>query len=454
VRVLLVHPRFPPTYWGYQYALPLIKKRAALPPLGLATLAALFPPRFEVRLVDEEVVPMCDADLAWADVVLVGGMRVQAPGIQDVLARAKKAGCRTVVGGPAATATPEEFVAADHVFVGEAEGRADVIAQALERPGSLPRMLTEPGGRSRPEMSKSPIPRFDLIQHREYSSMSLQYSRGCPYGCEFCDVIEMFGRKPRVKSIEQVLAELDAINRTGYRGSVFFVDDNFIGNKPHVKKLLPRLQRWQEEHGRPFEFYTEASVNLASDPQLVRQMVEAGFTTVFLGIETPSTAALREAGKTQNLRLDLHEAVDSLTRDGLEVLGGFIVGFDEDDETAFQAQLDFISSSPIPLAMVGLLNALPGTKLWKRLEREGRLHDRASGDQFCRPNFEPAMGEKTLLSGYARLLGSLYSDDGYARRCRLFLESVACSGASSCARCSAARVWCRARSRSSSWVST
>jgi radical SAM superfamily enzyme YgiQ (UPF0313 family) len=261
-----------------------------------------------------------------------------------------------------------------------------------------------------------------LLDLAAYTSMSVQYSRGCPYQCEFCDIIEIFGRIPRVKTPHQVEAELDAIYRLGFRGSVFVVDDNFIGNRRQVKQLLPRIVRWQRERGRPFELYTEASVNLAADPDLVSDMVEAGFSSVFLGIETPSPEALRQAGKKQNLRLDLEDAVDRLTRAGLEVMGGFIVGFDTDDVGAIGALRDFVAGAPIPLAMVGLLNALPGTALWRRLARDGRLRGSSNGDQFGRPNFQPAMDEVELLSGYADALGELYSADAYYGRCLAFVD--------------------------------
>jgi radical SAM superfamily enzyme YgiQ (UPF0313 family) len=252
--------------------------------------------------------------------------------------------------------------------------------------------------------------------------MSVQYSRGCPYRCEFCDIIEIFGRVPRLKTPAQVLAELDALCLTGWRGSVFIVDDNFIGNVKEVRKLLPELRRWQAARGWPLKFYTEASVNLVNHRGLVEAMASCGFTSVFLGIETPSPAALAETKKTQNLDLDLRQVVDELTRTGLEVMAGFIVGFDSDDATAFEAQRAFLQDAPIPLAMVGLLTALPDTALWRRLTKEGRLRTDSNSENFGRPNFRPMMNEETLLAGYMTLLRQLYSLDGYLGRCRAFLE--------------------------------
>ncbi|MBI4509874.1 MAG: B12-binding domain-containing radical SAM protein [Deltaproteobacteria bacterium] len=421
MKALLVHPEFPTTFWGFQHSLPLVQKRASLPPLGLITMAAHLPREIELRLVDMNAEELTAQDLSWADVVLVGGMRIQAPSMHDVLAQAQSMGKRTVVGGPAATTSPQEFTDADVVFQGEVEGREDELACAVQDLPRVSRMMPRRKG-DLPSLSTTVVPRFDLLNLRHYVSMSIQYSRGCPFQCEFCDVIELFGRVPRVKSAGQVLRELTALHDLGYRGSVFFVDDNFVGNMREVRKFLPLLKDWQEKRGFPLEFYTEASVNLARDLDLAKNMVDAGFSAVFLGIETPSASALEEVGKRQNLRVDLEEAVLSLTRVGLEVMGGFVVGFDSDGPQAFDAQRNFLVNSPIPLAMIGILTALPGTALWRRLEREGRLRATSSGDQFDRPNFEPKMDEEALLRGYAGLLASLYSPDAYYRRCEAFLR--------------------------------
>jgi radical SAM superfamily enzyme YgiQ (UPF0313 family) len=421
MKALLVYPRFPTTYWGFQYSLGLAGKKAALPPLGLITLAAQLPSSWDLRLRDLNIQPLRDADLEWADAILVGGMRVQMPSMHEVVARAKRMGRRTVVGGPAPSTAPEEFDNADVVFQGEAEGRIDALVSAIESEGQQ-RVLDSV---DRPDTSLAPVPRYDLLELRHYASMSIQYSRGCPFHCEFCDVIELFGKVPRVKSPQQVIAELAALHDIGYRGTIFFVDDNFIGNRRRVKEFLPELTQWQRERGYPFELYTEASVNLASDEALVAAMVEAGFSSVFLGIESPSIDALREAGKKQNLKMDLREVVDRLTRVGLEVMGGFIVGFDSDTAEVFEAQRTFLSQIPIPLAMVGTLTALPGTQLSQRLEREGRLRTQSNGDQFGRPNFEPAMSERTLLNGYANLMRDLYTADGYYDRCEAYLDRAA-----------------------------
>jgi radical SAM superfamily enzyme YgiQ (UPF0313 family) len=420
MNVLLVYPLFPLTYWGFQHGMRLIGKQATLPPLGLLTVAALLPSGWRVRLVDLNVEVLHDQDLQWADVVLMGGMLIQVESMHEVIARAHSFQIPVVVGGPAPTTSPELFVDADVVFRGEAEGRIDEVVRVLVQLPGGHRILNAPGGF--PEMASVPPPRFDLLDLSKYGSMSVQNSRGCPFRCEFCDIIEIFGRIPRVKTSEQVIAELEALYWLGYRGTLFFVDDNFIGNKPAVKRLLPIIREWQRVHGRPFEFYTEASIDLAADPQLLADMVEAGFTSVFVGIETPSAKALEQARKFQNLRLDLSEAIDRLTRAGLEVMGGFIVGFDSDGKDVFGLQRDFLARQPIALAMVGILTALPGTALWRRLEAEGRLRERSNGDQFSRPNFAPMMDERALIKGYAELLGWLYSPKAYYSRCQAYMH--------------------------------
>ena len=419
MHALLVYPRFPVTYWGLQYGMRIIGKRASLPPLGLLTVAALLPHDWHLRMVDLNVHALGDDDLRWADVVLTGGLLIQVPSMQEVVARSVALSIPVAVGGPAPTACPGLFTDADVVFRGEAEGRTDELVQALTRRRGSHLILEAPA--DFPDIASVPAPRFDLLDLSMYASLSVQYSRGCPFQCEFCDVIEIFGRKPRLKTPGQVVEELEAIHRLGYRGTIFFVDDNFIGNKTEVKRLLPILREWQQSRGHPFVFYTEASVDLATDPQLLAGMVESGFSSVFVGIETPSKKSLEQAGKIQNLRVDLSEAVDRITRAGLEVMGGFIVGFDTDGAEVFALQSAFLDGQPIPLAMVGILTALPGTALWRRLEAEGRLRERSSGDAFSRPNFVPVMEERVLVKGYAELMKCLYSPEAYYSRCEAYL---------------------------------
>ncbi|MCK5798067.1 MAG: B12-binding domain-containing radical SAM protein [Deltaproteobacteria bacterium] len=437
-RVLLVHPTFPTTYWGFQESLAIIKTKASLPPLGLVTLAAYLPPSWDLRLVDLNIDALENRDLRWADVILMGGMLIQLKSMHEVISRAHSLDRPVVVGGPAPTTSPEAFGDADLIVQGEIEGQVDTLREALDslmsprnplqsknagdRQRGSARILAAP--KQHPSMSSARVPRFDLLKIHDYTSLSIQYSRGCPFHCEFCDIVEIFGHRPRVKSDDQVLAEIATLHRLGYTGSIFFVDDNFIGNKRTVQRLLPKLASWQRAHGRPFDFYTEASVNLAADERLMLQMIDAGFRSVFVGIETPSTEALTQAGKSQNLGIDLNEAIATLTRTGLEVMGGFIVGFDTDTAAIFEMQRAFIQRNPIPLAMVGLLIALPETALSRRLEGEGRLRGPTSGDQFGRPNFEPAMDERTLLVGYRKLMVDLYSPEAYYDRCEAYVRQA------------------------------
>jgi radical SAM superfamily enzyme YgiQ (UPF0313 family) len=425
MRALLVEAESPLTYWSFRHSLPYAGKAAALPPLGLATLAALLPPRWDLRIHDLNVAPLPDEALRSADAVLVSGMLVQAVSVRQVLARARALGRRTVVGGAAATASPDAFPEADHVFRGEAEGRLDGLVDALESPGRPAPRLLSPQDETKPDLRLSPVPRFDLLDLDRYAALSLQVSRGCPFTCEFCDIIEMFGRVPRLKSPAQVLAELDALRALGARGPLFFVDDNFIGNRRAVAAMLPHIAAWQRANGRPFDLYTEASIDLAGEARLVEAMVDAGFSAVFLGIETPSAESLARAGKTQNLKMDQALAVERLTAAGFEVFAGFIVGFDSDGPDIFERQLEFISRLPIPRAMVGLLSAAPGTALWRRLEREGRIRREPSGDQFERPNFAPVLDERVLLRGYRRLLAALYSAEAYYQRSARYLDQAA-----------------------------
>jgi len=415
MKILLVNPKFPITYWGFQYALSFSSARVMLPPLGLITLAALLPETWEFRLVDLNAHDLDDDAIRWADAVFVGGMRVQRESMHEVITRAHALDKRVVVGGPAPTTSPSEFADADLIFEGEAEERVAELVAAVEAPRGAIRRIAK--GAKTPSMGSSPVPRFDLLNLADYDTMSVQFSRGCPYRCEFCDIIEIYGRVPRMKSPAQVLAELNTLHDLGWHSAIFVVDDNFIGNRPAVKKLLPELIAFQERLGYPFDLSTEASVNLAADDELVSQMVTAGFSQVFIGIESPSPEALAAAQKTQNLRIDLLGAVEKLSSAGLEVMAGFIVGFDQDGPEVFEAQRAFIQSSPIPIAMAGLLMALPETQLWRRLVREGRLRRQSTGDQFGRPNFLPSLDEETLVKGYAELLGSLYEPDAYYARC-------------------------------------
>jgi radical SAM superfamily enzyme YgiQ (UPF0313 family) len=419
VNALLIYPEWPDTYWSFRHVLRFQGKRSAYPPLGLLTIAALLPAHWAKRVVDTGVRALTDSDLAWADVALVSGMLVQKNHLLDILARCRARGVRTVVGGPIASGFGELPRYADHVVIGEAEDLIAPLAEDLERGTAKPQYEAA----EKPPLDRSPLPDLSLIDPRHYSSMAIQYSRGCPFNCEFCNVIEIYGRTPRTKSVVQVLAELEQLYRCHWRGPVFLVDDNFIGNKKNVRQLLPALAEWNDRHRRPFAFFTEASVNLADDPELLAMMKDAGFNRVFLGIETPVEASLKEANKLQNTHRSLFDSVRAIQRCGIEVMAGFIVGFDSDPEDVFDRQVEFIRESAIPIAMVGLLQALPGTQLYRRLGREGRLIGDADGNNVeCKLSFIPAMSAQRLLDGYRSILKRIYAPDAYYERVRRFLD--------------------------------
>jgi radical SAM superfamily enzyme YgiQ (UPF0313 family) len=419
MKVLLIYPEFPDTFWSFKHALKLAHKRASSPPLGLLTVAAMLPPEWEKRLVDLNVTTLSARDLAWADIAFVSAMLVQREAARQAISRCRQAGLKVIAGGPLFTSEYEQFDEVDHFVLNEGE---------LTLPPFLADLAQGRAGRvyatsEFADIGKSPVPSWELLEMKRYAAMSLQYSRGCPFHCEFCNVTALFGHQPRTKSTAQVLAELNGLYERGWRGSVFFVDDNFIGNKKHLKSdLLPALIDWQKSRGG-LSFYTEASINLADDEELVAMMVEAGFDTVFIGIETPDEAGLAESGKSQNQSRNLVEDVKRLQRAGLQVQGGFIVGFDSDTPAIFQNQIDFIQKSGIVTAMVGLLQALPGTGLFERMKRENRLLSDSTGDNVsASTNIVPRMSLEALQEGYKLILRTIYSPENYYRRMKAFLQ--------------------------------
>ncbi|HET7213076.1 MAG TPA: DUF4070 domain-containing protein [Terriglobia bacterium] len=421
MKVLLIYPEFPDTFWSFKHALPFQGKRSAYPPLGLLTVAAMLPTSWEKQAVDLNVRPVKDSELAWADVVFLSGMMVQGPSMKKVIDRARERGLRTVVGGPIASTKDPNIVDADHIVEGEAEELVSILAKDLEA-GSARAHYKAP---VLPDLTQVPAPELRLLNLRKYSAMAVQYSRGCPFTCEFCDIIEIYGRKPRTKAPEQVLAELDQIYNMGWRGRVFLVDDNFIGNKKNVKKLLPELVRWNRDHAFPFSFLTEASLNLAEDKELLGYMRDAHFNGVFMGIETPVPESLKETTKFQNLRKDLLESVKLVQSYGMEVMAGFIVGFDNDPPDVFERQIQFIREAAIPISMVGLLSALPNTQLWRRLKGEGRLLRESLGSNtLLDMNFIPRMDTQELLDGYRRILETIYYPREYFNRVQAFLSQL------------------------------
>ncbi len=420
VKILLLYPEFPDTFWSFKHALKFIRKKAALPPLGLLTFAAMLPPAWEKKLVDTNVRALRDRDLAWADVVCISAMIAQQGSATGLIARCRAAGKTIIAGGPLFTSSHAEFPDVDHFVLNEAEETLPEFLRDFAAGCARRVYATDTFA----DLSQTPVPLWELAELSRYGSMSLQFSRGCPFDCEFCDVTAKFGHRPRLKSAAQVTAELDRLWAAGWRGSVFFVDDNLIGNKRVLKtELLPALIAWQRGRRRGLPFYTEASINLADDAELMRLMSQAGFDTVFIGIETPDATSLAECNKRQNQRRDMVADVKKIQRAGLQVQGGFIVGFDSDLASIFQRQVDFIQQSGIVTAMVGLLNALPDTKLHARLKREGRLSGQTTGNNVDGTlNFLSRMPAAQLVEGYKSILRRIYAPRPYYQRVRTFLR--------------------------------
>jgi len=421
MKILLLYPKYPETFWSFEHALKFIFKKATNPPLGLLTVASMIPKEWEKKLVDMNVMTLNDKDLKWPDFVFISAISIQKESVKETISRCKKMGARIVAGGPLFTSSCDEFEEVDHLVLNEAEITLPPFLEDL-RNGCARHIYTS---NQWADIKKTPIPLWELVNMKKYASMNIQYSRGCPFNCEFCDITLLYGHIPRTKGKDQVVAELESLYSQGWRGGVFFVDDNFIGNKSKLKKdVLPAIAKWMEQRRHPFSFITQASINLSDDEELMRLMVQAGFDTVFVGIETPNEESLSECSKFQNKNRDLIACVKKIQRLGLQVQGGFIVGFDNDPVSIFERQIKFIQKSGIVTAMVGLLNALPGTRLHQRLEKENRLLKDVSGDNTdCSINFIPKMHYKTLIDGYKKMLKTIYSPDYYYKRVRVFLKS-------------------------------
>jgi len=398
----------------------VVSRKAAFPPLGLLTVAAMLPLGWEKKLVDLNATPLTDKDIKWADYVFISAMVVQKESAREVIRRCKKLNAKVVGGGPLFISEREGFEEVDHLVLDEAENTLPPFLEDLGN-GCAKHIYTST---ERPDIEETPLPMWSLLDIKKYATMSLQYSRGCPFNCEFCDVILLNGRKPRTKGKDQFLAELDALYNRGWRAGVFIVDDNFIGNKRKLKEeVLPAIIKWQQERKHPFALSTETSIDLADDAELMRLMATAGFEVVFIGIETISDAGLVECNKHQNRDRDLVASVTKIQNHGLQVQGGFILGFDSDPVSIFKSQIDFIQESGIVVAMVGLLNAPPGTRLYQRLKKENRLLETVSGDNTdCSMNFIPRMDHETLISGYKHILTTIYSPKQYYRRIKVLLK--------------------------------
>lgn len=420
MKILLISPLIPDTYWSFKHAISFISKKAVSPPLGLITVSALFPPGWKKRLVDMNIEPLRDRDIEWADYVFISAMSVQSESADSVIARVQHMGKKVIAGGPHFTGNHEKYNHVDHLLLNEAEITFEPFLAGLESNWPMRVYRTEEFA----DMSTSPIPDYHLVKADKYAQLTIQYSRGCPYDCEFCEITALLGRKVRTKTASQVLLELEHIYLTGFRGNIFFVDDNFIGNRTKLKReLLPALIKWNRIHRMPFSFTTEASIDLSDDRVLMKMMAEAGFNKVFVGIETTDQESLIECNKKLNMGRDLVECVRVIQEHGIEVSAGFIVGFDSDTPGTFNRQTEFITESGIITAMVGLLNAPSRTRLFRRLESEGRILRSSDGNNTnYSMNFVPVMDREKLLEGYRSILENVYSCKAYTRRVHRFIR--------------------------------
>jgi radical SAM superfamily enzyme YgiQ (UPF0313 family) len=413
MKILLVYPEYPDTFWSFKHALSFISKKAAFPPLGLLTIAAMLPERWDKKLVDMNVSILKDEDVQWADYVFISAMITQKESAKEVINRCNRCGVKVVAGGPVFTTGHEEFAGVDHFILGEAETALPQFLEDLQKECAKRIYASN----ERPDITHTPVPLWELINIGDYVTIPVQYSRGCPYDCEFCDIVIMNGHLPRTKTPSQLLQEFSAVYETGFRGSVFIVDDNFIGNKAKVKKMLPEIAQWQKSRQYPFWLLTEASLNLADDEELVGLMIKAGFDKVFIGLETPNEESLAECNKLQNKNSDMVAAVKKIQNHGMQVLGGYIVGFDNDPPSIFDRQIEFIQKAGVVVAMVGILDALPKTRLYERLKTEGRLLTASSGNNTdLSINFVPRMDISILLEGYKKILQKIYSPEKYCER--------------------------------------
>jgi len=432
MNILLVYPVFPDTFWSFKHALRFVRKKASTPPLGLITVAALLPKDWNKRLVDMNVEHLRDADIHWADMVFVSAMVVQRSSTFEVIHRCKTAGKIIVAGGPIFLGEWEKFPEVDHFVLNEGEITLPEFLRDLEA-GNPKRVYSTA---EFADLTQSPLPLWELVKHKHYDSLSIQYSRGCPFNCDFCNITAMLGHKPRTKSAVQIIAELNKMSELGWTRDVFFVDDNFIGNNRQLKEeILPAIIEWRKDNP-DVRFITEASINLADDPKLIKMMTASGFKSIFVGIETPDNASLEECHKAQNLRRDLAESVNILQRNGLQVMGGFIVGFDSDTASIFRQQVDFIQKTGIVTAMVGMLQAPYGTKLYARMADEGRiLHEMTGDNADGSTNILPKMGIEALNAGYKRLIKGLYEPKFFYQRGENFPVSLQTSPGSGNNKC-------------------
>jgi len=420
MKILMIYPEYPDTFWSFKHALKFVSKKAAHPPLGLLTIAPMLPEEWPKKLIDLNVEKLSEKDILWADSIYIGAMSAQYKSTVEVIQLCKSFNKTIVAGGPLFTEDYEKFEEVDHLVLNEAEITLPRFLEDLKNGHPQKIYKTDEFA----DIQQSPTPDYSLINLKQYSSKSIQFTRGCPFNCEFCDITALLGHKLRMKTTQQILTELQSLYDLGARDAIFFVDDNFIGNKNVLKKkLLPPLIEWMKAHGNPFSFSTEASINLADDPELMKLMTRAGFSSVFVGIETPQDSSLMECQKAQNRNRNLIDSVKSIQNNGMEVQGGFIVGFDSDTPNIFKQQIEFIQQSGIISAMVGLLNAPTKSRLYQRLYKEGRILNKMSGDNTdATMNFIPKMNKEVLANGYRDVIRGIYAGKPFYQRIRTFLN--------------------------------
>jgi radical SAM superfamily enzyme YgiQ (UPF0313 family) len=421
MKILFVSPDSPDTFWGLKNALRFISKKATLPPLGLLTVAEMVPEDWDKKLVDMATAKLRDRDIQWADYVFISAMSIQEESTRQVINKCKEVGTKVVAGGTLFTSLPEDYKDVDHLILNEAEITLPQFLTDLQK--GRPKNIYKSNRFA--NMNDTPVPPWELIKSSHYASMSIQYSRGCPFNCDFCDVTNLFGHKIRTKTKNQLLQEMEGLYSTGWRGQVFIVDDNFIANKQKLKnEILPAMIDWTEKKKYPFYFNTQCSIDLADDEELMQLMVKAGFDCVFIGIETPAEESLFECNKVQNRNRDMVECIKKIQRFGMQVQAGFILGFDSDKASVFEDLIRFIQQSGVVTAMVGLLNAPRGTKLYRRLKNEKRLLKNTIGrNTDSSINFITKMNLEDLLKGYQKVIRTIYSNKYYYERIFTFLRN-------------------------------
>jgi radical SAM superfamily enzyme YgiQ (UPF0313 family) len=420
MNILLIFPQYPDSFWSFKKAISFISKKASVPPLGLITVSAMLPITWQKKLVDMNVSTLKTKEIFWADYVFISAMTIQKESVRKIIEECVKCKTKIVAGGPLFTSEYENYPQVNHFILNEAEITLPLFLKDLDA-GLIPQRIYKSNRFA--DVTLTPVPDYHLLSIKDYVTMNLQISRGCPFACDFCEITSLLGHKVRMKDTSQIIKELEILYNLNWRGSVFIVDDNFIGNKNEVKKnLLPAMREWMKAHKNPFAFNVQTSINLADDDELMLQMAETGFTSTFVGIETPAEKSLLDCNKSQNRNRDMLESVKKIQKAGMQVSAGFIVGFDSDLPSVFQQQIDFIQKSGIVSAMVGLLNAPKNTKLYKRMEAENRLTTESTGNNTdFSMNFVPKMNYQELLDGYKNIIQNIYATKPYYKRIRQFL---------------------------------